>query len=159
RARDGRASWLVRGGRPTGPLVGHVVVAPLDRAFVTRLETRSPPRVSSRALTDLGNPMADTSTTGTPHASVTAIPRLSRRTGFWAVAFSFWVVTAFSTAPSSLYGLYERSYRLSSLTGALATFFTAGYAGLSVPVIGVGLLLQHLSPRVTLLIFGVAVGV
>jgi MFS family permease len=42
--------------------------------------------------------------------------------------------------------------------GVLATFFTAGYAGLSVPVIGVGLLLQHLSPRVTLLIFALVVG-
>jgi MFS family permease len=42
--------------------------------------------------------------------------------------------------------------------GALATFFTAGYAGISLPVVGVGLALQHLSPRVTLLIFGAAVG-
>jgi len=42
--------------------------------------------------------------------------------------------------------------------GVLATFFTAGYAGLSVPVIGLGLLLQHLSPRVTLLIFALVVG-
>jgi MFS family permease len=42
--------------------------------------------------------------------------------------------------------------------GALATFFTAGYAGLSVPVLGVGILLQHLSPRLTLLIFGAVVG-
>ena len=33
----------------------------------------------------------------------------------------------------------------------------AAYAGLSVPVLGLGLLLQHLSPRVTLLIFAVAV--
>jgi hypothetical protein len=38
--------------------------------------------------------------------------------------------------------------------GTLATFFTAGYVGLSLPVIGIGLSLQHLSPRVTLLIFG-----
>jgi MFS family permease len=42
--------------------------------------------------------------------------------------------------------------------GALATFFTAGYIGVSLPVIGVGIILQHLSPRVTLLIFAVAVG-
>jgi MFS family permease len=40
--------------------------------------------------------------------------------------------------------------------GTLATFFTAGYVGISLPVIGIGLALQHLSPRVTLLIFGVA---
>ena len=42
--------------------------------------------------------------------------------------------------------------------GAVATLFTAGYAGVSIPVIGVGIVLQHLSPRVTLLIFAVAVG-
>ncbi len=41
--------------------------------------------------------------------------------------------------------------------GALATFFTVGYAGLSVPVVGLGLPLQ-LSPRVTLLIFALAAG-
>ncbi len=42
--------------------------------------------------------------------------------------------------------------------GALATFFVAGYAGISVPVLGVGIALEHLSARVTLLGFGVAVG-
>ena len=40
----------------------------------------------------------------------------------------------------------------------LATFFIAGYAGLSVPVLGLGIALQHLSPRVTLLIFALVVG-
>ena len=44
------------------------------------------------------------------------LPWLSRRTGFWAIAFSFLAVAAFSTAPSSLYGLYERQEHLSSLT-------------------------------------------
>jgi len=42
--------------------------------------------------------------------------------------------------------------------GALATFFTAAYVGLALPVLGLGIALQFLSPRVTLLIFGVAVG-
>jgi hypothetical protein len=42
--------------------------------------------------------------------------------------------------------------------GALATVFAAGYAGVSLPVVGAGLVLQQLSPRVTLLIFAVAVG-
>jgi MFS family permease len=42
--------------------------------------------------------------------------------------------------------------------GALATFFTAGYVGVSLPVVGAGIALQHLSFRVTLLIFGLAVG-
>src|SRR5437764_5646308 len=49
-------------------------------------------------------------------ASARTVPRLSRRAGFWAVAFSFLALTAFSTAPSSLYGLYERQEHLSSLT-------------------------------------------
>lgn len=40
---------------------------------------------------------------------------------------------------------------------ALTSFFTAGFIGLSVPVVGLGVALQHLSPRVTLLIFGVVV--
>jgi MFS family permease len=42
--------------------------------------------------------------------------------------------------------------------GALATYFTAGYVGVSLPVLGAGVALQFLSPRVTLLIFAVAVG-
>jgi MFS family permease len=41
--------------------------------------------------------------------------------------------------------------------GALATYFTAGYIGVSLPVLGAGIALQYLSPRVTLLIFAVAV--
>jgi MFS family permease len=41
--------------------------------------------------------------------------------------------------------------------GALATFFAVGYAGLSVPVIGAGVLIQYVSPRLTLLLFGIAV--
>jgi len=43
-------------------------------------------------------------------------------------------------------------------SGALATFFTAAYVGLALPVIGLGLAFQVLSPRVTLLIFGAVVG-
>jgi MFS family permease len=42
--------------------------------------------------------------------------------------------------------------------GALATYFTAGYVGVSLPVLGAGVALQYLSPRVTLLIFAAAVG-
>ena len=41
--------------------------------------------------------------------------------------------------------------------GALATYFTAGYVGVSLPVLGAGVALQYLSPRVTLLIFAAAV--
>ena len=43
--------------------------------------------------------------------------------------------------------------------GVLATFFAAGYAGISVPVVGAGVAIQFVSPRVTLLVFGVAVGI
>jgi Major Facilitator Superfamily len=57
--------------------------------------------------------------------SVRGMPRLSRSAGFWAVAFSFFVLTAFSTAPSSLYGLYEQREHLSSVT---ITFVYAVYA-------------------------------
>jgi MFS family permease len=42
--------------------------------------------------------------------------------------------------------------------GALATYFTAGYVGVSLPVLGAGVALQYLSPRVTLLVFAVVVG-
>jgi MFS family permease len=41
--------------------------------------------------------------------------------------------------------------------GALATFFVVGYAGISVPVIGAGVAIQFLSPRLTLLLFGLGV--
>jgi hypothetical protein len=40
--------------------------------------------------------------------------------------------------------------------GAVATVYTAGYGGVSIPVIGAALVLEHVSPRVTLLIFGIA---
>lgn len=43
--------------------------------------------------------------------------------------------------------------------GALATYFTAAYIGIAVPVIGAGAVLQFVSPRVTLLVFGIVVGV
>jgi predicted MFS family arabinose efflux permease len=57
--------------------------------------------------------------------SALSLPRLSRRKGFWAVALSFLAVTAFSTTPSALYGLYEHQLHLSSLT---ITFVYAVYA-------------------------------
>jgi MFS family permease len=63
-------------------------------------------------------------------ASAGALPRLSRRAGFWAVAFAFLVAAAFSTAPSSLYGIYERQEHLSSLTVTIVyAVFAAGTVG------------------------------
>ena len=44
------------------------------------------------------------------------MPRLSRRVAFWAVAFAFLAVSAFSTTPSPLYGIYEHQEHFSSLT-------------------------------------------
>lgn len=69
--------------------------------------------------------LSHTIETPSSRASSRGLPRLSRRSGFWAVAFSFLVLAAFSTAPSSLYGLYERQEHLSSLT---ITFVYAVYA-------------------------------
>jgi MFS family permease len=51
-----------------------------------------------------------------PRLSAPALPRLSRRAGFWAVAFSFLVLSALSTAPSALYGLYAQHEHLAPIT-------------------------------------------
>src|SRR5262245_8792903 len=51
-----------------------------------------------------------------PRASAPSLPRLSRRAGFWAIAFSFLVLSAFSTAPSALYGLYAQQEHLAPIT-------------------------------------------
>lgn len=61
--------------------------------------------------------------------------------GFWAVAFSFLVVAAFSTTPSSLYGLYEQDEHLSSLT------ITIIYAVYAVGIVVSLLLAGHVSDR------------
>jgi MFS family permease len=62
-----------------------------------------------------------------PDARVAALPRLSRRAGFWAVALAFLTVSAFSTAPSGLYGVYQRQEGVSSLTLTLVyAVFAAG---------------------------------
>jgi len=55
------------------------------------------------------------------------------------------VATVISVAPAS--GRAE----------ALAGLFLAGYLGLSVPVVGAGVALQHVSPRVTLLGFALLI--
>src|SRR6516164_1455584 len=60
-------------------------------------------------------------------ASIPTVPRLSRRVGFWVVAFAFLSVTALSTAPSALYGLYERHEHFSPITITLVyAVYTAG---------------------------------
>jgi MFS family permease len=72
-------------------------------------------------------------------APTPALPRLSRRVGFWAVALAFFTATAFSTAPSSLYGLYEQQDHLSSIT------ITVAYAVYAAGAVGSLLLVGHVS--------------
>jgi MFS family permease len=72
-------------------------------------------------------------------ARTSASQRLSWRAGFWAIAFSFFVVTAFSTAPSSLYGLYGQSEHVSPLT------LTFVYAVYTVGTVASLLLVGHVS--------------
>src|SRR5215475_768477 len=68
--------------------------------------------------------------------------RLGRRSGFWAVAFSIAVLTAFSTAPSPLYGIYARQDHLSSIT---ITAVYAVYAVFAAGVVVSLLLVGHIS--------------
>jgi MFS family permease len=62
--------------------------------------------------------------------------RLSRHSGFWAVAASLFVLTAFSTAPSPLYGVYQRQDHLSSL--AITGVYGVYALGLVVSLLLVG---------------------
>ena len=89
-----------------------------------------------------------------PPARARPLPRLSRRAGFWAVAFAFLVLTAFATAPSALYGLYAQREQLSPIT------LTIVYAVYAVGVVASLLLAGHLSDaygRRTVLIPGLLV--
>ena len=82
---------------------------------------------SDQTASALGSePMSQAMEKSRWRASAGAKARLSRRAGFWAVAFSFLAVTAFSTAPSALYGLYAHRDHLSSLT---ITIVYGVYAG------------------------------
>jgi MFS family permease len=67
------------------------------------------------------------------------LPRLSRRTGFWAVAFAFLALTAFATAPSALYGIYAQQEHLARIT------LTVVYAVYAVGVVASLLLAGHVS--------------
>jgi MFS family permease len=69
-------------------------------------------------------------------ASAPTFPRLSRRAAFWAIAFSFLAVTALSTAPSSLYGLYERHEHLAPLT--ITMVYAVYAAGVTVSLLLAG---------------------
>jgi MFS family permease len=93
-----------------------------------------------------GNAVAPSATTGAR--------RLSRRASLWAVALSFFVVSAFSTAPSSLYGLYEKREILTSFE------VTVVYAVYAAGLIASLVLAGHVSDwygRRTVLIPGVVI--
>jgi MFS family permease len=62
--------------------------------------------------------------------------RLGRRAGFWAVAASMAVLTAFSTAPSPLYGRYQRQDGLSSIT--ITVVYAVYAAGIVISLLLVG---------------------
>jgi MFS family permease len=61
------------------------------------------------------------------------------RLGFWAVAFAFMVVMAFSTLPSPLYGIYQQRDGFSSFT------ITVIYAAYAIGVVTALLLAGHVS--------------
>ena len=65
--------------------------------------------------------------------------RLSRQAGFWVVAASLAVLTAFSTAPSALYGIYARQDHLTAI--AVTLIYSMYAAGILVSLLLVG----HLS--------------
>jgi len=68
--------------------------------------------------------------------TVSARRLLSRQAGFWAVAAAFLALTAFSTTPSPLYGLYKQRDGLSSITLTIAYAIYA--AGIVVSLLLVG---------------------
>jgi MFS family permease len=69
--------------------------------------------------------------------------------GFWAIAFSLLVVTAFSTAPSPLYGLYSRYEHLSPLT--LTIVYAVYAAGVTVSLLLAGHVSDWYGRRVVLI--------
>jgi len=62
--------------------------------------------------------------------------RTSRRFGFWAVGYALLALTAFSTAPSPLYGLYQQRDNLSSLTITVVYSVYAGGILVSLLLVG-----------------------
>lgn len=84
-------------------------------------------------------PITHPSTPSHRRARTRPLPQLSRRGGFWAVAFAFLALTAFATAPSALYGLYEQREHLAPIT------LTIVYAVYAVGVVASLLLAGHVS--------------
>src|SRR4051794_12219556 len=99
------------------------------RAAAGGLPSPSPDRREARA-------MKRTMSSNLQARSPLTVPRLSWRSSFWSVAFSFFCVTAFSTVPSSLYGLYEKQEGFSSLTVTFAYAIYAAGALVSLLLVG-----------------------
>src|SRR4051812_27521585 len=85
------------------------------------------------------NSIAHAPTLSRRPARIRPLPRLSRQAAFWAVAFAFFALTAFATAPSALYGLYAQHEHLSPIT------LTVVYAVYAVGVVASLLLAGHVS--------------
>jgi MFS family permease len=85
------------------------------------------------------NSIAYPSTLTHRRAPTRALPRLTRRAGFWAVAFAFLALTAFATAPSALYGLLAQREHLAPIT------LTVVYAVYAVGVVSSLVLAGHVS--------------
>jgi MFS family permease len=85
------------------------------------------------------NSIAHAPTLPPRRARSVALPRLSRRAAFWAVALAFLALTAFATAPSALYGLYAQREHLAPIT------LTIVYAVYAVGVVASLLLAGHIS--------------
>jgi MFS family permease len=70
------------------------------------------------------------------------------------VAFGAGAGSVFKGAVGTVVAVAEPARRAEALAG----LFLAGYIGLAVPVVGLGVLSQHVEPRVALLIFAVVLG-
>ncbi len=90
------------------------------------------PRASSTTLF----PSPDTGRVQSNPTSAGGRFRLDRRAGFWVIAASLAVLTAFSTAPSPLYALYQRQDGLSSIT--VTVVYAVYAAGIVVSLLLVG---------------------
>src|SRR5262245_47031602 len=109
---------------PVGRPVGHTGVRS-DRSAEHRcMTTLELQEEVEETLVQNGIPVA-----GTGH-------RLGRRTGFWVVAASMAALTAFSTAPSALYGIYARQDGLSAISITLV--YSVYAAGILVSLLLVG---------------------
>jgi len=82
-------------------------------------------------------------------ASAPALPRLSRRAGFWAIALAFLAVAAFSTAPSALYGLYAQREHLAPIT--ITIVYAVYAAGVTISLLLAGHVSDWYGRRVVLL--------